>query len=1524
MSPRMLRLLVLLPVLCFACSESSEPGVSPSLDAVTPTDGDPVGHGDVSVPPSDVQVEPDADPSELPPWFGEKCSSNDDCQAEGWADGYCVQVDETGLSQCTQACVSECPPGYGCVAIQNLGGSDALFVCMPIVPTGCDPCESDLDCPRPGARCLGIGLDGGVDDLRCADPCTEGQAACLAGYVCTSTVVGDQREPAELCIPDTGSCICFGADESGSPVNGSSRPCTSSNEIGTCTGTELCDGTNGWTGCTATQPSAEVCNGTDNDCNGLADDGMDPVPCVHQNEHGACVGTETCAGLDGWSCDAPHPAAETCDGVDEDCNGVVDDGFPDMDVDGIADCIDDDVDGDGITDTVDNCPQVSNPEQTDTDSDLLGDACDTDDDGDGIPDGTDNCPQLANAGQGDLDADAQGDACDADLDGDGVDNDTDVCPTTADPGQEDSDGDGTGDACDDDQDGDGVSDATDCAPNDPAVFPGQVEVCNGADDDCDFITDEGFTDTDADGLADCTDDDDDNDGAVDDDDCLPLVATAYPGADEVCNGTDDDCDGDTDEGFPDEDTDGVPDCLDEDLDGDGVPNGADVCPAVADPAQEDLDGDGLGDACDADDDGDAIPDGTDNCPAVKNTVQTDTDADGQGDACDDDDDGDGVADGADNCALVANAGQADLDSDGVGDACEDDIDGDGAPDALDCAPEDPAVKPGAVEACDGVDNDCSGGVDEGFVDTDKDGEKDCVDSDDDGDLDPDETDCAPLNAAIHHQASEVCNGVDDNCDGGVDEDLGVLTCGKGNCAHTVPACQDGAAQLCDPFEGIDFEVCDGAGNDCDGLTDEDQGWLSCGLGACVHAVYQCKDALPVQCDPLEGSSPELCNGLDDDCDGVIDDELGIISCGVGACAKSVPACSDGDANACDADSGKSDEVCDGVDNDCDGAVDEGAAACTLFYADADGDGFGGGAGACLCEAQAPYTYSESTDCNDGDAAVKPGILEICDNGKDDNCDGLIDAAQTPWCDPGGPTLTHQVIVDNSAGPALADYAVRVDVSALKYPNKDLYVALHFDEATGAYAEGAQTEERTAPGTFSGAAAFTADGLEGAGLTLPGSNSSLQYPLPDLDPSGGFTYTTWVYATGYESNHASFAYVTDNWMRLFYVTPSAGGAWHSGLEFCTAAGCHGHLQAPGLGASAWKHLVLQYEGAATNKAHWYVDGKKILSFSSISFAPLSGAKLSLGGDQNNGASYNLQGRIDEVLWYKKALSDTEIAAIYCHGAAKLGQSPAACAGVTDKGRFDHRDIRVLSSDGAGVLPSWIGSDRALWFKIGAQAAGTTATYPIQYGSAAVQGDDDPAAVFSLYDGFEGSDGALSSDGKWTVNGTASRKAHRACLDAGAAPAADSSAGWLATTATFDGAVTLEASVRSLSGGSSHFYSVLAMPGAPTFYPAGSHLRVRDGAGGESGLKVVVDSVVASDGAAAGAGHRIALQRPVGDEHVTRFDGAVLSSGAWSGAGPLRLLVGAGPGPAGSGTYTACFDRVIVRPVVSPEPKAALAP
>ena len=170
---------------------------------------------------------------------------------------------------------------------------------------------------------------------------------------------------------------------------------------------------------------------------------------------------------------------------------------------------------------------------------------------------------------------------------------------------------------------------------------------------------------------------------------------------------------------------------------------------------------------------------------------------------------------------------------------------------------------------------------------------------------------------------EVCDGFDNDCDASVDEDQGTTNCGLGLCNHDEPNCIDGLPNVCDPDQGAMFETCDEIDNDCDGDIDEGLGEevVECGVGQCEHTVTACEGETP-ECDPLEGATTEQCDGVDNDCDGDTDEEIDDITSGVGECLHTIPGCIGGVPQMCDPFEGQSVEICDGLDNDCDGLTDE--------------------------------------------------------------------------------------------------------------------------------------------------------------------------------------------------------------------------------------------------------------------------------------------------------------------------------------------------------------------------------------------------------------------------------------------------------------------------------------------------------------------------------------------------------------------------------------------------------------------------
>jgi Notch-like protein len=287
------------------------------------------------------------------------------------------------------------------------------------------------------------------------------------------------------------------------------------------------------------------------------------------------------------------------------------------------------------------------------------------------------------------------------------------------------------------------------------------------------------------------------------------------------------------------------------------------------------------------------------------------------------------------------------------------------------------------EVCDGRDNNCNGQVDDNPSGTGApcDGP--------DADLCKEGQIVCQNGALVCNDSTgpnvEICNGVDDDCNGQTDEgDPG----GGGACGSATGVCTQGTFHcvsgelVCQGGNAGGPEVCNGLDDNCNGVVDDNPTDVGQACGA--SNVGECKLGQTIcvggglQCAGEVGPTTEVCNGRDDNCNGTIDDNPVDAGqpCGssIGACRPGVLTCTSG-ALVCAGGAGPTIEQCDGVDNDCNGVVDDNVA----------GEGQPCGSGMGTCNAGVTRCIAGAMQCVGGTG----GGTEVC-NGIDDDCDGLID------------------------------------------------------------------------------------------------------------------------------------------------------------------------------------------------------------------------------------------------------------------------------------------------------------------------------------------------------------------------------------------------------------------------------------------------------------------------------------------------------------------------------------------------------
>ena len=322
-------------------------------------------------------------------------------------------------------------------------------------------------------------------------------------------------------------------------------------------------------------------------------------------------------------------------------------------------------------------------------------------------------------------------------------------------------------------------------------------------------------------------------------------------------------------------------------------------------------------------------------------------------------------------------------------------------------------------------------------------EEEVIDEDGDGVIA--EEDCDDSRSWVYPGAAETCDGIDNDCDGDVDEELNRVFYidndgdGYGDETNAVEACEAPSGAVSDATDCDDAEAdiypgatesCDDLDNDCDGSIDEDVTGIfyddadSDGYGdpdtaetICEAGKTQVENGL--DCDDtneeVHPAASEICDEIDNDCDELVDDQDAIDD--PDAPTWYADADDDNSGNpdstrvACEEPEGFVDnaddcddtdrmikpdglEVCDDVDNDCDELIDIDDDSLDLgtaleAYPDLDGDGYGDDSRAeWVCDFDPRKVY-DGGDCDDRDDTVYDGADEICDE-LDNDCDGDVD------------------------------------------------------------------------------------------------------------------------------------------------------------------------------------------------------------------------------------------------------------------------------------------------------------------------------------------------------------------------------------------------------------------------------------------------------------------------------------------------------------------------------------------------------
>ncbi|MSP92856.1 MAG: LamG domain-containing protein [Myxococcales bacterium] len=274
----------------FAADASLEGDAGEDID-VEGSDDSGAGRG------SDVTTDASATPV-CPGGAGCPCT-----EAAGCDNGLCIET-PTGKF-CAKPCTTSCAVGYKCATVPS--GNDIVTICVPSWGRLCEPCEVSKSCEEAlavsGALCVAYG---GQNGSFCGAPCAA-TSECPIGYSCSMQTSTDGKTGKQCSRNPDGvgvvQCPC-----SARAANfGLQTKCMVQGATFSCPGTRTCSSA-GLGACTAPTAAAEVCDGLDNDCNGMTDDGLcgdndkctddscDPktAACGHAPNTGVCDDSSAC------------------------------------------------------------------------------------------------------------------------------------------------------------------------------------------------------------------------------------------------------------------------------------------------------------------------------------------------------------------------------------------------------------------------------------------------------------------------------------------------------------------------------------------------------------------------------------------------------------------------------------------------------------------------------------------------------------------------------------------------------------------------------------------------------------------------------------------------------------------------------------------------------------------------------------------------------------------------------------------------------------------------------------------------------------------------------------------------------------------------------------------------------------------------------------------------------------------------------------------------------------------------------